>query len=198
MCAWLHVPPPSPKLYIYWCSLLPLWSSLKCSLLGYGPHFAPNKTFMLFFFFFLSSHLQHIEVPRLGVKLEQQLMAYTPATAMQDPSHICNSLHSSRQRHSSTHWGGPGIEPSSSWILLRFITTKPQWELLPQIKLNSPLLFYLFICLFIFRAAPMVFGSFQAKGWIRAAAAGLHHRHSNTGSEPYLWPIPQRTAMPDP
>ena len=39
-----------------------------------------------------------MEVPRLGVKLELQLLAYTTTTAMQDPSHICN-LHSSlRQR----------------------------------------------------------------------------------------------------
>ena len=36
-----------------------------------------------------------MEVPRLGVKLELQLMAYTTATAIQDPSHIwdlCRSL----------------------------------------------------------------------------------------------------------
>ena len=38
-----------------------------------------------FFFFFLGLHLQHMEVPRLGVKLELQLPAYTTATAMQDP-----------------------------------------------------------------------------------------------------------------
>ena len=33
----------------------------------------------------------HMEVPRLGVKLELQLLAYTTATAMQDPSYICDS-----------------------------------------------------------------------------------------------------------
>ena len=30
-----------------------------------------------------------------------------------------------------THWGRPGIEPATSWILVRFITAEPQWEL-PQ------------------------------------------------------------------
>ena len=33
--------------------------------------------------FFLGPHLQHMEVPRLGVKLELQLPAYTTATATQ-------------------------------------------------------------------------------------------------------------------
>ena len=33
---------------------------------------------------------------------------------------------------------------------------------------------------------PVACGSFQTMGWIRGAAAGLHHSHSNTGSEPCL------------
>ena len=42
--------------------------------------------------------MQHMEVPMLGIKWELQLPAYTTATAMQDPSSICN-LHSLQQ-----HW----------------------------------------------------------------------------------------------
>ena len=38
-----------------------------------------------------------MEVPRLGVESELQLQAYTTATAMQDPNHICN-LHQSSQQ----------------------------------------------------------------------------------------------------
>ena len=38
-----------------------------------------------------------MEVPRLGVKSELQLLAYTTATATQDPSHICNLYHRSQQ-----------------------------------------------------------------------------------------------------
>ena len=41
------------------------------------------------FFFFLGPRLQHMEVPRLGVKSEQ-LPAYTTATATWDPSHVCD------------------------------------------------------------------------------------------------------------
>ena len=38
-----------------------------------------------------------MEVPRLGVKSEQQLLAFTTATGMQDLSHICDLLHSLQQ-----------------------------------------------------------------------------------------------------
>ena len=49
-----------------------------------------NLSFLIFFFFFncfLGSHLRHVEVPRLGVKLELQLQAHVTARAMQDLSH---------------------------------------------------------------------------------------------------------------
>jgi len=39
----------------------------------------------------------HVEVPRLRVESELQLLAYTTATAMPDPSRVCNLHHSSRQ-----------------------------------------------------------------------------------------------------
>ena len=44
--------------------------------------------FFFFFFGFLGLHPWHMEVPRLGVYLELQLLAYTTATAMPDPSHV--------------------------------------------------------------------------------------------------------------
>ena len=34
---------------------------------------------------FLGPHLQHVEVPRLGVERQLQLLAYTTATATLDP-----------------------------------------------------------------------------------------------------------------
>ena len=53
----------------------------------------------LFYYYllFLGPHPQHMQVPRLGVRLELQLPAYTTATATLDPSRICNLHHSSRQ-----------------------------------------------------------------------------------------------------
>ena len=45
----------------------------------------------------------------------------------------------------------------------------------------------LFVCLFVcFRAASVAYGTSQARGQTKAAAASLHHSHSNVGSEPCL------------
>ena len=43
-----------------------------------------------FWAFILGLYLQHMEVPRLGVKLELQLPANITATAIQDPSRVCD------------------------------------------------------------------------------------------------------------
>ena len=54
--------------------------------------------FLSLFLALLGPHLRHMKSPRLGVKSELYLMAYTTATAMWDPSHVCNLYHSSQQR----------------------------------------------------------------------------------------------------
>ena len=55
--------------------------------------------FFFFFCFFLGPHLQHMEVPRLGIKSELQLPACTTATATPDLSRVCELHHNSWQ-----HW----------------------------------------------------------------------------------------------
>ena len=47
-------------------------------------------------------------------------------------------------------------------------------------------------------AAPMAHGGSQTRGRIGAVATGLHHSHSDVGSELCLRPTPQLTAMLDP
>ena len=60
--------------------------------------------FCLFFsFFFLWLHLRHMEVPKLGVESELQLLACTTATATRDPSLLCDLHLSSWQCRSLTH-----------------------------------------------------------------------------------------------
>ena len=72
-------------------------------------------TYLLFIFWL---HLQHMEVPGLGMELELQLQAYTTATAMLHLSHIC-ALRCSLHQHCifNPEGGRPGMEPASSWIL---------------------------------------------------------------------------------
>ena len=50
-----------------------------------------------FFLIFLELHPWHMEVPRLGVKSELHLPAYTTATIMPDLNHVCDLHHSSQQ-----------------------------------------------------------------------------------------------------
>ena len=47
---------------------------------------------------FLGLYPWHMAVPRLGVHLKLQLLAYTTATATPDPSRVCDLHHSSQQR----------------------------------------------------------------------------------------------------
>ena len=48
-------------------------------------------------FWFLGPHLQHMDIPRLGVESERQLPAYAAAPATWDLSRVCNLHHSSQQ-----------------------------------------------------------------------------------------------------
>ena len=48
-------------------------------------------------FAFLGPQSQHVEVPRLRVQSELQLLAYATATAMQYLSYVCDLHHSSQQ-----------------------------------------------------------------------------------------------------
>ena len=61
-----------------------------------------GEKILFFFFVFLGPHPGHIEVPRLGVEMELYPLAYIIATAMPDPSHVCNLHHSSWQHQSLT------------------------------------------------------------------------------------------------
>ena len=79
---------------VYYCfaSILDKETDSLCALLHVVLCF-----FFFFLFVFLGPHLWHIEVPRLGVKSELELLAYTTATATPDPSCIFDLHHNSWQ-----------------------------------------------------------------------------------------------------
>ena len=109
--------------------------------------------FFLFFFFFLQTHLQHMKIPRIGVESELQLTVYTTATAMLDPSHIHDIRRSLRQC---------GI--------LNPLSEARDWSC---ILTDTMLGFFVFRLFCLFRAVPTAYGSYQARGPIRAVAAGV-------------------------
>ena len=78
------------------CCPQPLGQAEACGL-AHTPVACPWMSWHLFIylFIFLGPHPQHMEFPRLGVELELQLPAHITATAMPDPSHICDLHHSS-------------------------------------------------------------------------------------------------------
>ena len=87
--------------------------------------------FTIMFVFISELQVQHMEVPRLGVKLELQLPAHTTATATLDLNCICHYATACENAGSLTHWARQGTEPSSSWVLF--------WVLnLLSYKGNSP------------------------------------------------------------
>ena len=70
-----------------------------------------------------------MEVPRLGIESELHLLAYTTATAVWDPSCICDLQHSSWQLGTPYPLSEARDRTHVSWILVGFVSTAPKWEL---------------------------------------------------------------------
>ena len=70
-----------------------------------------------------------------------------------------------------------------------------------NLAVSNAILFYFFLnfvsFFFFFMAAPVAYGSSQARSQIGIAAAGLRYSHSKAGSKPCLQPISQLSAMLD-
>ena len=88
---------------------------------------------------------------------------------------------------------------SDTSILFTYYLFKCDHALIWALVLFSFLFFCFFFVVVVFRATSAACVSSQARGPIGAAAASLHHSHSNAGSKPFhLWPKPQLMATPDP
>ena len=85
--------------------------------------------FVCLFVCFLGPHPRHMEVPRLGLESELQLLAYAAYAAMWDPSHVCDLHHSSWKRQILNPLSEARGGTASSWVLFRLVTTEPQQEL---------------------------------------------------------------------
>ena len=79
--------------------------------------------FSFFFSFFplLWPYLRHMEVSRLGVQSELQLLAYVTATTMPDPSHICDLCCTLYQCQILNLVSEARTKTTSSWTLCRVL-----------------------------------------------------------------------------
>ena len=90
-------------------------------------HIIVDPLYFSFFFlrvfwsFFLGLCLRQMEVSRLGVKSEPYLQATATATATWNPSCVYDYTVACGNAGSLTHWERPGIEPTSSWMIVGFI-----------------------------------------------------------------------------
>ena len=71
-----------------------------------------------------------MEAPRVGVKSELQLPAYTIATQTGDLSHVCDLHHSSQQCQILNPLRGVRDQTYVHTDASQFMTAEPRWELL--------------------------------------------------------------------
>ena len=87
--------------------------------------FQQHNFIFIYYYYFLGPHPWHMEVPRLGVWSELQLPACVTAIAMPDSSHICDLHQSSWQSQILNPLSKARDRTSTSWFLVRFISTVP-------------------------------------------------------------------------
>ena len=146
-----------------------------------------------------------MEVLGPGVELELQLLTYTTATAVPDPSCICDLCHSLWQCQILNPLSGARdwvrIFIDTSQFLSWWATTVPTlfftlaFQAVQLILSLTSLLYLLFF--FLFKATAVAYGNSWPRGQIGTAAACLWHSHSNTASKPHLRLMLQLAATPD-
>ena len=131
-----------------------LWLIFLGHLLTF--HFCCIKDTHSFFSFclFLGLHPWHMEVPRLGVQSELQLLAYARATAMPYLSLVCDLQHSSQQ-----HWILNPLNGARDRTLKLMV---PSWIHSRCTMVGTPT--FLFFNPFSFLVAPAAHGSSQTGG----------------------------------
>ena len=93
-----------------------------------------SNIWAIFILFFSNFIFRAVPVAYGGSQARGQIGAvaaglhHSHSNARSEPSATYTTTHGNAI--SLTHWVRPGIKPASSWMLVRFIFTEPQWELL--------------------------------------------------------------------
>ena len=162
----------------------------------------PCKHFIFFIFssfVFLGPHLWHMEVPRLGSNRSYSCRPTPQPQQHGIPAVFVTYTTAHGNVRSLTHWARAGIEPATLWFLVGFVNHCATTGSPNILFCNRKSRIFVKASFFFpfFRATPEAYRGSQAGSQIGATAAGLHHSHSNAGSEPYLWRT-RLMATPDP
>ena len=108
---------------------------IPTNIVGSFPFLHTLSSFFFFFFFcfyvfFRAEPVVPMEIPRLEVQSELLLLAYARAKQHQTGAMSMTYTTAHGSARSLTHWARPGIEPTVSWFLVRFISAAPWQELL--------------------------------------------------------------------
>ena len=123
---------PSYAFLVNSCPLLPeatallIFSSyqgLILSVIGY--HI--NRKIQFIFFVLLGPHPRHMEIPRLGLNWSCSCWPTPQQHQIQDMSATYTTTHGNAGDLYPTEQR-PGIEPVSSWILVRFVSAEPRHD----------------------------------------------------------------------
>ena len=121
-----------------WCITLCIYSHLLNHTCIPGVN-STSLWCMIFFFLFRAASLAHGSSGQ-GVKSELQCWPTTQPQQHRIWDSSVTYTTACGNTVSPNHWASPGVEPTSSWILVRFVSAMPQWELL---------FFVVFVCLFV-------------------------------------------------
>ena len=97
--------------------------SVKVLLPSGSSHIPLSYEAFSLFLSFLGPHLWHREVPRLGGQIRAAAAGLCHSKA--GSSLICDIHHSSWQHQILNPLMGPGVQPTSLWILVGFIFAEP-------------------------------------------------------------------------
>ena len=98
-----------------------------------------------FFFFFLSfeGHTPGIwRLPGQGLNWSCSCLPMPQPQQYQIWATSATHTTAHGNTRSLTHWSKPGIKPASSWILVKFVSTEPWWELLNSVFYHGVLAIY--------------------------------------------------------
>ena len=91
------------------------------------PALAFSISFLFSFVVFLGLYLRHMEVPRPNRRYSCWPPPQPQPCRIQAASATYTAAHGNAR--SLTHWARPGIESSTSWLLVGFVSTAPRREL---------------------------------------------------------------------